>query len=108
MAKVIEHTDVTKIAKALIANVDSVWVLVCGDYKIGIKTAILAKVRALGIESESQLYRNIEYSICDADEMKNRNIRYSHELLVCPLDGLIKDTVNNSNCSFICVGTIEG
>lgn len=107
MAKVIEHTDVTKIAKALIANVDSVWVLVCGDYKAGIKNAILMKVRELGIESESQLYRNIEYSICDANEMKTRNIRYSHDLLVCPLDGLIKDAINNSNCSFICVGAIE-
>lgn len=107
MTKVIEHTDATKIAKALIANVNRLWVLVCGDYKIGIKNAILAKVRELGIESESQLYRDIQHSICDVEEMKNRNIHWSHELLVYSLDGLIKDVVN-INCSTVYVEKIEG
>lgn len=107
MAKIIEYADATKIAKALIANVNRLWVLVCGDYKIGIKNAILAKVRELGIESESQLYRDIRHSICGADEIKNRNIHWSHELLVYSLDGLIKDVVN-INCSTVYVEKIEG
>ena len=106
MAKVIEYTDVTKIAKALIANVGNVWVLVCGDCKFAIKNSILAKVRKLGIQSESQLYRDIEYSICDADEINNRSISWSHELLVCNLEGLIKDVVNNS-CSAVCVKEVR-
>jgi len=107
MAKIIEYAEATKIAKALIANVDSLWVLVCGDYKIGIKNAILAKVRELGIESESQLYRDIEHSICDAEEMKNRDIFWKHELLVCNLEGLIKDAINYNDCSLVCVEKIE-
>ena len=94
MAKVIEETNVGKIAKALIVNRRKLWVLVCGDYKVTTRGCILARVQALGIDPESQLYQDIDYSICTKEQINNRGIHWSHEILICDIDGLISEVIN--------------
>ena len=91
MATFIEHTEVSKIAKALILNHGKLWVLVCGDYKETARHCILGKIRALGIESESQLYRDIDYSICTEDSIKDSPIRWNHHIIIYDIDGLINE-----------------
>ena len=91
MAMFVEETNVEKIAKALIVNRGRLWVLLCGDYKEPTRHSILSKVRALGIESESQLYQDIDYSICTKESIGDRPIHWSHDVLICNIDGLINE-----------------
>lgn len=104
MATFIEQTSFEKIAKALIINHDILWVLVC-DNKQGIKYNILEKVRALGIEPESQLYRDIDYSICDTESIKDRSIHWNDYVVISDIDGLLRETIGIS-CNKICVNMI--
>lgn len=94
MAKFIEETNVEKIAKALIVNHGKLWVLVGGEIKDVVRDCILARVRALGIEPESLLYLDIDYSICTKESINNRRIHWSHDILICDIDGLISEVVN--------------
>ena len=106
MAKFIEQTNVEKIAKALIVNRGRLWVLVSGEDKETIRHSILSRVRALGIESESQLYQDIDYSICAKESINDRPIHWSHDVLVCNIDGLISEVIN-VDCGKICINTMR-
>ena len=106
MAKFIEETDFKKIAKAFIANHGFLWVLVAGEHKENIRNCILTNVQALGIDPKSILYKDIEYSICTKEEIKNRPIAWNHDLLVCDIDGLINE-VTNLVCPKICIKRIR-
>ena len=105
MAKFIEETNMDKIAKALIINHDKLWVLVCGEPKDSIRHCILEKVRAFGIEPESKLYQDIDYSICTKESIMDRPIHWSHDILICSIDGLISEVFNVA-CTKICVNNI--
>ena len=105
MARIIEQTDVEKIAKALIVNRGRLWVLVSSEYK-ETRYSILSRVRALGIESESQLYQDIDYSICAKESINDRPIHWSHDVLVCNIDGLISEVIN-VDCGKICINTMR-
>jgi hypothetical protein len=105
MATFFEQTEVSKIAKALIINRGKLWVLICGDNKVSIGHCILKKIRDLGIESESQLYRDIDYSICDLESIKDRPIIWSHNVLICNIDGLINE-ITGAVCAKTIVNTI--
>ena len=102
----IEETDVEKIAKALIVNHDALWVVLCGEYKELIRDCILARVRALGIESESQLYGDIDYSICTKESINDRCVHWSHDILICNIEGLISETINHT-CTNTCIRNIR-
>ena len=106
MALLIEQTDVGKIAKALIINRGKLWVLICGEEKESIRNCILSRVRAFGIESESQLYQDIDYSICTKESINDRPIHWSHDVLICNIDGLISEVINVS-CDKICINTMR-
>jgi len=106
MALLIEQTDVGKIAKALILNRGHLWVLVCGEEKESIRSCILSRVRALGIESESQLYQDIDYSICTKESIKDRCIHWSHDVLICNINGLISEVINVA-CEKTCINTMR-
>ena len=105
MARIIEQTDVEKIAKALIVNRGRLWVLASGEHKESIRHSILSRVRALGIESESQLYQDIDYSICAKESINDRPIHWSHNVLVCNIDGVISEVIN-VGCEKICINTL--
>ena len=106
MAKFIEEADIEKIAKALIVNRGKLWVLICGDCKESTRSCILKKIRDLGIEPESQLYQDIDYSICTKESIKDRPIHWSHDVLICNIDGLISEVINVS-CDKICINTMR-
>ena len=106
MATFFEQTDVGKIAKALIINRGKLWVLICSDCKESIRNCILSRVRAFGIESESQLYQDIDYSICTKESINDRPIHWSHNVLICNIDGLISEVINVS-CDKICINTMR-
>lgn len=106
MALFVEETDVEKIAKALIVNRGHLWVLLCGDYRESTRSCILQKIRALGIESESQLYQDIDYSICTKESIKDRPIHWSHNVLICNIDGLISEVINVA-CEKTCINTMR-
>lgn len=105
MATFIEQTNYEKIAKALIINHDKLWVVVCGEFKETIKHHILLAVQTLGIEPESQLYRDIDYSICTRESIMYRDIHWSHDVLICNVDGLISEIFNVA-CNRICVNMV--
>ena len=105
MAKFIEETNMEKIAKALIINHNKLWVLVCGELKNPTRHCILEKVRAFGIEPESKLYQDIDYSICTKESIMDRPIHWSHDILICSIDGLITE-VFNVVCTKICINKI--
>lgn len=105
MAKFIEITNMEKIAKALIINHDKLWVLVCGELKDTTRYCILEKVRAFGIEPESQLYQDIDYSICTKESIIDRPIHWSHDILICNIDGLITEVLNIV-CTKTCINKI--
>lgn len=106
MATFIEQTNYEKIAKALIASHGKLWVVVCGEFKETIKHHILIEVQALGIESESQLYRDIDYSICTRESIMYRDIHWSHDVLICNVDGLISETIKAA-CVMTCIKIIQ-
>jgi len=106
MATFFEQTEVSKIAKALIINRGKLWVLICGDCKESTRSCILKKIRDLGIESESQLYQDIDYSICGLESINDRPIHWSHDVLICNIDGLISEVINVS-CDKICINTMR-
>jgi len=106
MAKFIEEADIEKIAKALIVNRGKLWVLICGDCKMSTRSCILKKIRDLGIESESQLYQDIDYSICGLESINDRPIHWSHDVLIFNIDGLINEVINVS-CNKICINTMR-
>ena len=106
MAKFIEEADIEKIAKALIVNRGKLWVLICGDCKESTRSCILKKIRDLGIEPESQLYQDIDYSICTKESINDRPIHWSHDVLICNIDGLISEVINVS-CDKICINTMR-
>ena len=106
MAKFVEETNVEKIAKALIVNRGHLWVLACGDYKEPTRHCVLGKIRALGIEPESQLYSDIDYSICTKESIKDRPIRWNHNIIICNIDGLIND-ITGAVCAKTFVNTIR-
>ena len=106
MATFFEQTEVSKIAKALIINRGKLWVLICGDCKESTRSCILKKIRDLGIESESQLYQDIDYSICGLESINDRPIHWSHDVLICNIDGLISEVINVS-CDKIYINTMR-
>lgn len=105
MAKFIEETNMDKIARALIIDHDKLWVLVCGELKDSTRYCVLEKIRSFGIEPESQLYRDIDYSICTKESIKDRPIHWNHDILICNIDGLITE-VFNVVCTKICINKI--
>ena len=106
MAKFIEEADIEKIAKALIVNRGKLWMLLGGEHKEHTKYCILEKIKALGIEPESQLYQDIDYSICTKESIKDRPIHWSHDVLVFNIDGLINEVINMT-CNKICINTMR-
>ena len=106
MAKFVEVTNVEKIAKALIVNRGRLWVLVCCEFKEAIRHCVLEKVRALGIESESQLYRDIDYSICTKESIGDRPIRWNHHIIIYNIDGLINE-IAGAVCAKTLVNTMR-
>lgn len=106
MATFIEQTNYEKIAKALITSHDRLWVVVCGEFKETIKHHILLAVQALGIESESELYRDIDYSICTRESIMYRDIHWSHDVLICDIDELISEIFNVAG-EKTCIKTIQ-
>ena len=105
MAIFIEQTNYEKIAKALILNHDKLWVLVCGNYALSTRNLILSKLIALGIEPDSQLYRDIDYSICTKESIKDRSVYYSDYVIICDIDSFIFETTNVA-CNRICVNMV--
>ncbi len=106
MARFIEQTDMKKIAKALIINHGHLWVLVCGDTKASTRSCILSWVRGLGIDAESKLYQDIDYAICTTESIKDRCVHWSHEIIICNLEGLISEVVNIA-CAKTCINNVE-
>lgn len=106
MALFVEQINVEKIAKTLIINHGKLWVLVCGNCEEAIRYCVLQKIRALGIESESQLYRDIDYSICTKDSINDRPIRWSHHIIIFDINSLINEMAG-AVCAKTFVNTIR-
>lgn len=106
MATFIKETNYSTIAKALIFNHDKLWVLLSGNYLTSQKDLILSRVRALGIDRESRLYSDIDYSICTKESIKDRNIYYTDSIIICDVDELIREAINVSCGKKIYVETV--
>lgn len=106
MTNIIEEVDVSKLAKALIVNHGTLWLLLCGEYKEQTRIFILEKIQALGIEPGSQLYQDIERAICTKETINDRSIHWSHDLLICDVEGLISEVITLT-CQKTCINTIR-
>ena len=106
MALFVEETNVEKIAKELIVNRGHLWVLVCCELKEPVRRCVLEKIRALGIEPESQLYSDIDYSICTKESIKDRPIRWNHHIIIYNIDGLINE-ITGAVCAKTFVNTMR-
>lgn len=96
MATFIRETNYSTIAKALIFNHDKLWVLLSGNYATSQKDIILSRIRALGIDRESRLYSEIEYSICTKESIKDRSIYYDDSIIIFDVDELVREIVDIS------------